>query len=107
LAEVVIHRDSETAIARYPEGLPLTVRIALGFAIENYSAIASQDIHPFGIASAEVIGPRVDEPERLFRLVGKEHGVADYLSVKVDIGLGENGYGIKLRWVGHLLFSRY
>jgi hypothetical protein len=107
LAEIAIHSDSETAIAGYPEGLPLTVRIALGFAIENYSAIAGQDVHPFGIASAEVVCPRVDEPERLLRLVGKEYGMADYLSVKVDIRFGENGHGIKLCWVGHLLFSRY
>jgi len=52
-------------------------------------------------AGAEVVAAGIDEPERFLGAVGHQHGVADDLAVKIDIGLGVNGDAGELGGQGH------
>lgn len=94
------NEDSESAVCGHVKSATCGADFKVRGAIEIYRAIAGDDFHALRFLGTEVVVPWVDESEGLFGTVWEKNGVADDLSVEIDIGFGHGGDTCELGWDG-------
>src|SRR5258708_25676014 len=97
-AESVLHRNGEAALAGHVEVRAGIVDFLGRLSVQSYLAASCNNLHALSGTRRKVIRSRTDESQGFLFTLGKKHGMADDVSVEIDIRFGGDRYTRKTFW---------